>query len=79
MKEAPSLRTPLSLGWAFLGLKAWSMIPSNGLEWIHETLGRGIRHGGYDTQALSVLLMAALAPCGLESMITQTQNVTTPS
>ena len=74
---APSLRTPLSLGWTLLGLKSWSIAPSNSLEWIQETLERGIRHGEYDTPALSLLLTAALAPNGLDSMITQPENVTT--
>ncbi len=74
-----SLRTPVSLGWALHGLKAWSLGPSNGLEWIHETLERGISHNGYDTSALSVLLTAALAPSGLESMITTTRNITPAS
>ena len=74
LEEVPRLRTPLSLAWAILGLKAWDLGPERALEWIVETLERGSRYGGYDTSALCVLLAAAVSPRGLESLMTQSSS-----
>ncbi len=71
LREVPKLRTPLSLAWAILGLKAWHLGPEHALEWIITTLERGTRYGGYDTSSLCVLLAAALAPGGIESLMPQ--------
>ena len=62
-------RTPLSLGWSILGLKAWNVVPENTHEWIVETLEREHLYGEYDTASLCVLLAADLASGGLESLV----------
>ncbi|MCA9472750.1 MAG: hypothetical protein MRJ96_08805 [Nitrospirales bacterium] len=67
-----TLRSPLSLGWALLGLGAWELMPHNGEEWICETLDRGTRYGGFDTASLCVLLLAALSVRGIEPWKTRT-------
>ncbi|WP_447969244.1 hypothetical protein [Nitrospira sp. M1] len=66
-----TLRTPLSLGWAILGLKAWSVSADATQEWIIETLERTSYFGGYDTASFCVLFAASLATEGLESLVTQ--------
>ena len=70
-EQVSTLRTPLSLGWGVLGLKAWNAAPDKAHEWILETLERGAFYEGYDTASLCVLLAADLAVGGLESLITQ--------
>jgi hypothetical protein len=50
------LRTPISLGWALLGLTAWGMWPSNGAALVERCLANQSRYGEYDTSALSLLL-----------------------
>jgi len=67
----PTLRTPLSLGWSILGLKAWSVSPDETQAWIVETLERAARYGGYDTASLCLLIAASLATEGLESLVDQ--------
>ncbi|GJL52661.1 MAG: hypothetical protein NPIRA01_38880 [Nitrospirales bacterium] len=74
-----TLRTPLSLGWSVLGLKAWSVSPDQAQEWIVETLERDAQYGGYDTPSLCLLLAASLATEGLESLIVQEVEGATPS
>jgi hypothetical protein len=66
--EVSRLRTPLSLGWAIHGLKAWHIPVPFAQEWGQECLSRESRYGGYDTGSLSVLLSALLAPAGLGSL-----------
>ena len=65
------LRSPLSLGWAILGLAAWDLLPENREEWISEALKRGDQYGGFDTSSLCVLLLAALGARGIEHWLTQ--------
>ncbi len=69
LKHIETFRTPLSLGWSILGLKAWHAVPDHVDEWILETLERGHLYGGYDTASLCVLLAASLATEGLESVM----------
>ena len=54
-------RTPVSLGWGLLGLAAWHMWPSNGLRLVERCLANQSRYGEYDTSALCLLLLGALA------------------
>jgi hypothetical protein len=58
--EVDRLRTPVSLGWALLGLAAWDLSPSNGAALVERCLANQARYGEYDTSALSLLLLAAL-------------------
>lgn len=59
--EVDRLRTPISLGWALLGLAAWGLWPTNGLALAERCLANQSRYGEYDTSALCLLLMGALA------------------
>jgi len=59
--ETDRLRTPISLGWALLGLAAWELWPSNGLALVERCLANQSRYGVYDTSALCLLLLGALA------------------
>lgn len=58
--EVDRLRTPISLGWALLGLAACDLWPSNGMVLVERCLANQARYGEYDTSALSLLLLAAL-------------------
>ena len=53
------LRTPLSLGWALLGLAAWGRTPANSAALVERCLANQTRYGPYDTSALSLLFLAA--------------------
>jgi hypothetical protein len=59
--EVDRLRTPISLGWALLGLAAWDLWPSNGSALIERCLANQSRYGDYDTSALCLLFLGALA------------------
>jgi|KBSMisStandDraft_5_1062788.scaffolds.fasta_scaffold12701_2 hypothetical protein len=59
--ETDRLRTPISLGWTLLGLAAWELWPSNGLALVERCLANQSRYGVYDTSALCLLLVGALA------------------
>ena len=59
--EAARLRTPISLGWTLLGLAAWDCWPSDGLALVERCLASQSRYGEYDTSALCLLLLGALA------------------
>ena len=59
--EVDRLRTPISLGWALLGLGAWGQWPSNGLALVERCLANQSRYGAYDTSALGVLVLGACA------------------
>ena len=43
--EVDRLRTPISLGWALLGLAAWDLYPSNGAALVHRCLENQSRYG----------------------------------
>ena len=58
--EVDRLRTPVSLGWALLGLAAWDLWPSNGAALVERCVANQARYGEYDTSALCLLLLAAL-------------------
>ena len=59
--EADRLRTPISLGWTLLGLAAWGSWPENSLALVERCLANQSRYGEYDTSALCLLLLGALA------------------
>ena len=59
--EVDRLRTPVSLGWVLLGLAAWDLWPSNGAALVERCLANQARYGEYDTSALCLLLLGALA------------------
>jgi hypothetical protein len=59
--EVDRLRTPISLGWSLLGLAAWDRWPSNGAALVERCLANQTRYGGYDTSALCLLFLGALA------------------
>jgi hypothetical protein len=58
--EVDRLRTPVSLGWALLGLAAWDLWPSNGAALVERCVANQARYGEYDTSALCLVLLAAL-------------------
>lgn len=59
--ETDRLHTPISLGWTLLGLAAWDLWPSNGTVLVERCLANQSRYGDYDTSALSLLLLGAMA------------------
>lgn len=59
--EVDRLGTPISLGWGLLGLAAWDRWPSNGLVLVERCLANQSRYGEYDTSALCLLFLGALA------------------
>ena len=58
---ASRLVTPISLGWTLLGLAAWDLWPANGLALVERCLANQSRYGEYDTSALCLLFLGALA------------------
>lgn len=67
-----SLRTPIGLGWSLLGLGAWGERPAAASARLTECWQRQQRYGDYDTTALSLLIVAARASGGLESVFSPT-------
>lgn len=59
--EADRLGTPISLGWSLLGLAAWGLGPANAPALVERCLANQSRYGEYDTSALCLLLLGALA------------------
>lgn len=62
------IRTPLSLGWAVLGLGAWGRRPEKARPLILECLKRQDQVGPYDPSNLSLLLVSFAATHGLLSV-----------
>ena len=58
---ANRLGTPISLGWTLLGLAAWGLWPANSLALVERCLANQSRYGEYDTSALCLLFLGALA------------------
>lgn len=54
----PRLVTPLSLGWALLGLSCWNVHVRNGYELAADCLARQERYGTYSTTHIATLLYA---------------------
>ena len=59
--EVDQIGTPISLGWGLLGLAAWDLWPSNGTALVERCLANQTRYGDYDTSALCLLFLGALA------------------
>ena len=59
--EVTRLRTPISLGWSLVGLAAWRMSPPNATALVERCLGNQERYGEYETSALCLLFLGALA------------------
>jgi hypothetical protein len=77
LKELPSLHTPISLGWALLGLGAWGLRPSNTEDLISASLDLQQRYGPYSVPSLALLFCAANAPDGLQSLFGLPHSPTT--
>jgi len=60
------LRTPVSLGWALLGLGAWDVRPSFSQELVERSLSNQARYGEYDMSSLCILLLGAMVGKGEE-------------
>lgn len=52
------VRTPLSLGWAIIGLNAWEEHLPDAGDWLIESYYLQKRYGTYDTALLSLILLA---------------------
>ena len=63
-RETRRIQTPLSLGWALIALASWESFPAESETWIEQTLERQHPLGRYDTESLSVLLLACLVKTG---------------
>lgn len=59
--EAASLRTPISLGWSLLGLAAWKLSVPNAAALVDRCIASQERYGEYETSALCLLVLGALA------------------
>lgn len=59
--EVTRLQTPISLGWSLLGLAAWRMLPPNASALVERCLANQERYGEYETSALCLLFLGALA------------------
>ena len=62
--ELAQRSTPIALGWTLLGLAAWGLWPSNAMALVERCLANQSRYGDYDTSALSLLFLGALAGDG---------------
>ena len=77
LSKFPTLRTPISLGWALLGLGAWGLRPSNADELILRSLDLQNRYGPYPIPSLALLLCAAKASEGLRTIFETPPTPTT--
>ena len=59
--EVTRMQTPISLGWSLLGLAAWKQKSSNAAVLVERCLANQDRYGEYETSALCLLLLGALA------------------
>lgn len=62
------VRTPVSLSWGLLGLGAWGEKPAAAALWLRECWRRQERYGGYDTEAISLMLLALTTPRGIPAL-----------
>ncbi len=78
--EVDRLRTPVSLGWALIGLAAWKRWPRNGAALVERCSANEVRYGSYDTSALCLLLLGALAgePGGTSPLFLQSDRSQVP-
>ena len=57
-KELRRLKTPLSLGWALIGLSSWGIKVDEGYELALNCLNRQQKYGAYNTSHVAILLLA---------------------
>jgi hypothetical protein len=67
--QAPSLRTPLSLGWCLMGLGAWGKQPDNSKERVLDCLKLQKIYGNYPTPLLSLLIVSYFSNGGIASVV----------
>jgi len=67
--QAPSLRTPLSLGWCLMGLGAWGKRPDNAKEQILDSLKLQKIYGNYTTTLLSLLIVSYFSNGGITGAV----------
>jgi hypothetical protein len=67
-----SLQTPRSLGWSLLGLGAWQARFESSQQLIEACLKNQAKYGSYDTESLSLLLVALKSTGGLEKIFSRT-------
>ena len=67
--EAQRVRTPLSVGWGLLGLRAWNAIPADAGGWVVESLERQSRYGEFGTSQLAFLIAAHPGNAGLAGIL----------
>ena len=67
-KQLPSLKSPLSLSWAVLGLSAWSLQPEDCGQLLLQCLANQSRYGQYSTDLHSQVLISYHAAKGLLSI-----------
>ncbi len=77
LKKIPTLQTPISLGWALLGLGAWGLRPSQSEELISKSLDLQERYGPYPIPSLALLVCAANASTGLRSLFERSPSPVT--
>lgn len=58
--EVDRLRTPVSLGWSLLGLRAWQRWPKHATGLVERCVANQTRYGTYETSSLCLLFLAAL-------------------
>ena len=63
-REAATIRTPLSLSWAVMGLGAWSRGLAQRKEWIVETLGKQEMYGEFPVSLLAQLVVSYYSDSG---------------
>lgn len=68
LQEISVLKTPISLGWALLGLSAWGLRPAGTENLILRSLQLQERYGAYPLPSLALLLCAMKASRGLHSL-----------
>ena len=76
LKKLPTLHTPISLGWALLGLGAWGLRPAQSEELILKSLALQERYGTYPIPSLALLSCAANASAGLRSLFERSPSST---
>lgn len=65
------VRTPMSLSWGLLGLGAWGEEPAETATWLANCWQRQERYGTYDTEAISLMLIALSGPQGIFSLFSR--------
>jgi hypothetical protein len=78
-KQSAHVRTPLSLSWSLLGLGAWKEKPFQSAAWLEACWLRNERYGGYDTVAISLMMLALALPKGILSLFGTSGKNTGPA